>query len=187
MPAICAACSTRLIWSWLLAQRAGTAEGRSNRPLTLLQLRRPNLPNYRSRMNPPPESSLPPIRPASQDTLNLRYLGEMNDVEVHYDGRLVIHSIRGDNGAVRYLVSLFGGPCVLNAQRAQDVFVANGRCVVQAGDPQQTSDYKADDHFSLPASSQCWVNAVEGFCQLLLTPVGDPGFGGRDREQPILR
>lgn len=136
-------------------------------------------------MNSP--ASLPTSGLAGPDTLNLRYSGAMNDVEVHYDGRLVIHSIKGDNGAVRYLISLFGGPCLIHTQRAQNVFVAAGRVVKQTALESEPTDHKDNARFELPASSSCWLNAVEGFCQLLLTPVADPGFGGRDKERPILR
>jgi|GEM_PF-2457809 len=147
---------------------------------------RPPPKNLPPAMNPT-DSSLPTSGLASPDSLNLRYLGAMNDVEVHYDGRLVIHSIKGENGAVRYLVSLFGGPCVLHTQRAQRVTVAAGRVVKQAEGDSAPTDHKDNARFELAASSQCWFNAVEGFCQLLLTPVPDPGFGGRDKERPILQ
>lgn len=138
-----------------------------------------------STMNSP--ASLPASGLAGPDTLNLRYSGAMNDVEVHYDGRLVIHSIKGENGAVRYLVSLFGGPCLIHTQRAQNVFVAAGRVVKQTALEAEPTDHKDNGRFEVPASSSCWLNAVEGFCQLLLTPVADPAFGGRDKERPILR
>lgn len=132
-------------------------------------------------------ASLPASGLAGPDTLNLRYSGATNDVEVHYDGRLVIHSIKGENGAVRYLVSLFGGPCLIHTQRAQNVFVAAGRVVKQTALEAEPTDHKDNGRFEVPASSSCWLNAVEGFCQLLLTPVADPAFGGRDKERPILR
>ena len=120
----------------------------------------------------------------TKSTLNLRYLGEHAEVEVHYDGQLVTHTTTDAKCARMHLISVRGGPHTLNTLHKLDVQVLQGPCAIKVNGGAKKS-VKSAGKLSLPPGAAFDLHADKGSV-LLCTPKPGPGLGSGDKQPRII-
>jgi hypothetical protein len=123
----------------------------------------------------------------STTSLNLRYQSNgaakaaRFEVEVFNDGQLVVHKQTQPDGQRTHLISVWGGPHILNTLHKLDVQVLRGPVTIAPVGAAKKA-FKTTGKMSLKPGAQFSMTAGT-FAQLACTPRPGPGFGS-DFERP---
>jgi uncharacterized protein YaiE (UPF0345 family) len=84
---------------------------------------------------------------------------------VYFDGKVVSHSIRFEDGSRKTLGLIYPGEYHFGTEAAEEMAIVDGACEVVLDGSSETAGYEAGTAFEVPANSGFTIRVKEGVCQ----------------------